>query len=101
MLNCFAERIQKENERKAQELAQQLAEQEQKKKLEEQQQTDAEEGNLPRQMETTEGYQAETVKGEEVEPAAAWIRFEAKLTTEQAYKLKEFFEENKIEFRAI
>lgn len=102
------ERIQKENERKAQELAQQLAKQEQQKKLEEQQQTDAEEGNLPGQMEITdypnaipEGYQVETVKGEEAEPAAAWIRFEAKLTTEQAYKLKDFFEENKIEFRAI
>lgn len=101
------ERIQKENERKAQELAQQLADQEQKKKLEEQQQTDTEE-NLPEQMEITDhpstisqGYQGETVKGEEVELAAAWIRFEAKLTTEQAYKLKDFFEENKIEFRAI
>lgn len=101
------ERIQKENERKAQELAQQLAKQEQQKKLEEQQQTDVEE-NLPEQMEITdysnaipEEYQGETAKGEEAEPAAVWIRFEAKLTTEQAYKLKDFFEENKIEFRAI
>ena len=101
------ERIQKENERKAQELAQQLAKQEQKKKLEEQSQK-SEEGNLPGQMEITDypnaipqGYQVETVKGEEAEPAAAWIRFEAKLTTEQAYKLKDFFEGNKIEFRAI
>lgn len=101
------ERIKKENERKAQELAQQLAKQEQQRILEEQQQTDAEE-NLPGQMGITdypnaipEGYQVETVKGEEAEPAAAWIRFEAKLTTEQAYKLKDFFEGNKIEFRAI
>lgn len=101
------ERIQKENERKAQELAQQLADQEQKKKLEEQQQTDTEE-NLPEQMEITDyqnaipqGYQGETVKSKEVKPAAAWVKFEAKLTTEQAYKLKDFFEENKIEFRAI
>lgn len=83
------------------------AEQEQKKKLEEQSQK-SEEGNLPGQMEITdypnaisEGYQVETVKGEEAEPAAAWIKFEAKLTTEQAYKLKDFFEDNKIEFRAI
>ena len=101
------ERIQKENERKAQELAQQLAKQEQQRILEEQSQK-SEEGNLPGQMEITdypnaipEGYQVETVKGEEAEPAAAWIRFEAKLTTEQAYKLKDFFEGNKIEFRAI
>ena len=101
------ERIQKENERKAQELAQQLADQEQKKKLEEQQQTDTEE-NLPEQMEITDyqnaipqGHQGETVKSKEVKPAAAWVKFEAKLTTEQAYKLKDFFEENKIEFRAI
>lgn len=101
------ERIQKENERKAQELAQQLAKQEQQRKLEEQSQK-SEESNLPGQMEITdypnaipEGYQGETVKGEEAEPAAAWIRFEAKLTTEQAYKLKDFFEGNKIEFRAI
>jgi len=88
------ERIQKENERKAQELAQQLAKQEQKKKLEEQQQADAEE-DLP------EEHQVKTVKAEEAESAAAWIKFEAKLTTEQAYKLKDFFKENKIEFRAI
>lgn len=88
------ERIQKENERKAQELAQQLAKQEQKKKLEEQQQADAEE-DLPGE------HQVKTVKAEEAEPAAAWIKFEAKLTTEQAYKLKDFFKENKIEFRAI
>lgn len=101
------ERIQKENERKAQELAQQLAKQEQQRILEEQSQK-SEEGNLPGQMEITDypnaipqGYQVETVKGEEAEPAAAWIRFEAKLTTEQAYKLKDFFEGNKIEFRAI
>ena len=101
------ERIKKENERKAQELAQQLAKQEQQRILEEQSQK-SEEGNLPGQMEITdypnaipEGYQVETVKGEEAEPAAAWIRFEAKLTTEQAYKLKDFFEGNKIEFRAI
>lgn len=101
------ERIQKENERKAQELAQQLAKQEQQKKLEEQQQTDKEE-NLPEQMKITdypnaisEEHQAEAVKGEEAEPAAAWIKFEARLTTEQAYKLKDFFEDNKIEFRAI
>ena len=101
------ERIQKENERKAQELAQQLAKQEQQRILEEQSQK-SEEGNLPGQMEITdypnaipEGYQVETVKGEEAEPAAAWIKFEAKLTTEQAYKLKDFFEGNKIEFRAI
>ena len=84
------ERIQKENERKAQELAQQLAEQEQKKKLEEQQQADVKEGNLPGQTEITEA-----------KPAVAWVKFEAKLTTEQAYKLKDFFEGNKIEFRAI
>ena len=101
------ERIKKENERKAQELAQQLAKQEQQRILEEQSQK-SEEGNLPGQMEITdypnaipEGYQVETVKGEEAEPAAAWIKFEAKLTTEQAYKLKDFFEGNKIEFRAI
>lgn len=103
------ERIQKENERKAQELAQQLAEQEQQRILEEQSQK-SEESNLPGQMGITdylnvipEEYQGETVKGEEAEPepAAAWIRFEAKLTTEQAYKLKDFFERNKIEFRAI
>lgn len=101
------ERIQKENERKAQELAQQLAKQEQQRILEEQSQK-SEEGNLPGQMEITdypnaipEGYQVETVKGEEAEPAAAWIKFEARLTTEQAYKLKDFFEGNKIEFRAI
>lgn len=91
------ERIRKENERKAQKLAEQ----------EQQQQTDAEE-NLPEQIEITdyqnaiqEEYQVETVKGEEAESAAAWIKFEAKLTTEQAYKLKDFFEENKIEFKAI
>lgn len=101
------ERIQKENERKAQELAQQLAKQEQQRILEEQSQK-SEEGNLPGQMGITdypnaipEGYQVETVKGEEAEPAAAWIKFEARLTTEQAYKLKDFFEGNKIEFRAI
>ena len=101
------ERIQKENEQKAQELAQQLAKQEQQRMLEEQSQK-SEESNLPEQMEITdypnaipEEYQCETVKGEETEPTAAWIRFEAKLTTEQAYKLKDFFEGNKIEFRAI
>lgn len=102
------ERIKKENERKAQELAQQLAKQEQKKKLEEQQQTDAEE-NLPGQMEITDypnaipqGYQkAVKETSANANTTAAWIRFEAKLTTEQAYKLKDFFEGNKIEFRAI
>ena len=101
------ERIKKENERKAQELAQQLAKQEQQRTLEEQSQK-SEEGNLPGQMEITdypnaisEGYQVEAVKGEEAEPATAWIKFEARLTTEQAYKLKDFFEENKIEFRPI
>lgn len=80
------ERIQKENERKAQELAQQLAKQEQKKKLEEQSQK-TEEDNL-------------SGKSEEHQ-VAAWVKFEAKLTTEQAYKLKDFFEDNKIKFRSI
>ena len=101
------ERIQKENERKAQELAQQLAKQEQQRILEEQSQK-SEEGNLPGQMEITdypnaipEGYQVETVKGEETEPAAAWIKFEARLTKAQAYKLNSFLKENGIEFRAI
>lgn len=101
------ERIQKENERKAQELAQQLAEQEQQRVLEEQSQK-SEESNLPGQMETTdhpnvipEGYQVETVKGEEAESAAAWVRFEAKLTTEQAKELKEFFDNRNIKFKAI
>lgn len=86
-------------QKRKEEMERQKAEQEQQRILEEQSQK-SEEGNLPEQMEITD-CQSETAKDEEAEPAAAWIRFEAKLTTEQAYKLKDFFEENKIEFRAI
>lgn len=38
---------------------------------------------------------------EPADASATWIRFEACMTTEQAYKLKHFFEEEGIQFRPI
>ena len=38
---------------------------------------------------------------QEEQPAASWVNFSALLTTDQALMLKEFFESNSIEFRAI
>ena len=38
---------------------------------------------------------------EPADASATWIRFEACMTTEQAYKLKHFFEEEGIQFRQI
>lgn len=82
-------------QKRKEEIERQKAEQEQKKKFEEQQQTDTEEDN------SSEEYQGEIVKGKEAEPAAAWIKFEARLTIEQAEELKQFFDNRNIEFKAI
>ena len=38
---------------------------------------------------------------QEEQPAASWVNFSALLTTDQALMLKEFFESNGIQFKAI
>lgn len=60
-----------------------------------------EKAEVKEEVKPVEVVESEPPKTETKEPATSWVRFEACLTEEQAYKLKDFFEAEGIEFRAI
>lgn len=93
-----------EAQKKAEEEARRKAEIEAEKKWEEMQKSGSElaEGFSEGLKEETEEIHAEAEKAEETaQSGAMWLNFSALLTVDQALKLKQFFNENNIQFKKI